>query len=613
MNYLRKMKIWRWYFLIYFLCSSNLLSAQSSNNNIELAHQFFEQEEYEKAIDLYRKAPADVDVFFEIYDNYKSALIQIKSYKEVEALIQKAYLLSGKNATYLIDLALFLKSYSEEKSAEKQFDKTLNALSRSGYEISDIVNKLIENQQYDWAKRIYLKGKDIFKDPLAFELEIAYISGLQGDFDAMSLSFVNHLIQHPNDLHRIIGLLDQSVEDKSKADQLETHLLLSIGKNKDAWALIELLAWLYNKQEDYASALDQIKSLDLLKNQDGSKVIELARLAFREKDYRTAQRAYQYIFEKGKQHPFYTTAALELIQTQREIIFQKKKYSQEDLLPLKKSYQQLISDQIHPYNTTLAMIDLADLEARYLFQADSAITILQKVLEDPHVNKDLLVKAKLALGDYYIMIGEHWESTLLYTQVEKAYKGTPLGEEAKYRNARLSYFKGDFDWALTQLKVIKGNTFELISNDAIELAVFISDNYQQDYEVDKAAMKNFSQMDLLFFQNNLVEADKIADMMLSNYKAHPIEDDIYFMKAKISKKQQNFKEAEKFLLKIYEDYPKSIMSDDAVFQLAELYEHQLSMPEKAKEFYEKILLEYPDSTFTIEARKRYRLLRGDKI
>lgn len=607
------MNFLRFYFFLILFGSSTLLLAQSNIENVELAQQFYEQGEYLKAVDLFKKVPADSDVFFEIYENYKNALVQLKDIKGVESLINKAYLLSGKNPRYLFESALFYQSISEEKSAQKQFEKALSALEKNAGDIFQITQLLLQNQQYEWTKSVYYKGKEIFKNPRLFDLEIAYVSGLQGDFDAMSKAFIQHLLSNPQEIYQIIQLLDKSVEDKSKAELLEVNLLQAIGKDKQAWPAIELLAWLYNKQEDYASALDQVKSLDLLKNEDGSKVIELARLAFREKDFRTATRAYQYIVQKGSKHPYYTTAALELIHTQREIVFQKKKYETSDLLQLKESYQLLIQENLNPYNTTLAKIDLSDLEARYLFQTDSAIILLQEVLADRFAPKDLTVKAKLALGDYYIMKGEHWESTLLYTQVEKEYKGTPLGEDAKYRNARLAYFKGDFDWALTQLKVIKGNTFELISNDAIELSVFISDNYNQDYEEDKAAMKNYSQMDLYFFQNNLVEAEKIADLMLKNYVGHPIEDDIYFMKAKISKKRQNFTDAETYLQKIYTEYPKSIMSDDALFQLAELYEHQFSDMEKAKIYYEKILMEYPDSIFIIEARKRYRLLRGDQL
>lgn len=603
-------------YLLFLFCAQVLYlhaSAQGTTENIQLAQQFFEQGEYAKAADLFKKATGDANLFFEIYDNYLETLRQLKDEKGEEDLINKAYLISGKDPIYLFELALFYERKEEIKTAQKQFSKALQALKQNAYQIHTIAKMLIENKRIDWAKEVYLKGKEIFKDPKAFDLELAYISGELGDFDGMVNSFIQYLLINPNEIYQVIQLLEPKISEKSKADILEENILKTIGKDKQAWPAIELLVWLYKKQEDYASAFDQMRSLDLLRNEDGSKILELARLTFREKDYRTSQRAYQYLIQKGASHPYYTTAALELISTQKELIFQKKKYEKEDLLQLKYSYQKLINENLNPYNTTLSKIELADLEARYLYETDSAIALLQNVLADKFVQKDLIVKAKLALGDYYIMNGEHWESTLLYTQVEKEYKGTPLGEEAKFRNARLAYFKGDFDWALTQLKVIKGNTFELISNDAIELAVFISDNYNQDYEEDKAAMKNFSQMDLLYFQNNLAEANKIADLMLKNYTGHPIEDDIYYMKAKISKKQQNYTETEKYLLKISEGFPESIMSDDAIFQLAELYENQLQNPEKAKEYYEKILLDYPDSIFTIDARKRYRYLRGDQI
>lgn len=600
-------------YLLVLMCFQSLTVFAQNQENIQLAQQFFEQGEYAKAADLFKKSANDAGVFFDIYENYLETLRQLKDGKAEEELINKAYLISGKDPLYLFEMALFYERQGNQKAAQKQLDKALVALKQTAYQIHAIAKKMLDADKPELAKSVYLKGKEIFKDPKAFELELAYISGILGDFEGMVKSFVQYLLVQPQEIHQVIQLLDQHVENKEKADILETELIRTIGKDKQAWPAIELLIWLYKKQEDYASAMDQVRSLDLLRNEDGSKVLDLARLAFREKDYRTAIRGYQYIVQKGAAHPYYTTAALELISTQKEVIFQRKKYEHADLLQLKNSYEQLIKENINNYNTVLAKIELADLEARYLYQTDSAIILLQGVLRDRHVQKDLIVKAKLALGDYYIMNGEHWESTLLYTQVEKEYKGTPLGEEAKYRNARLAYFKGDFDWALTQLKVIKGNTFELISNDAIELAVFISDNYNQDYEEDKAAMKNFSEMDLLYFQNNLTEADKIADLMLRNYAGHPIEDDIYFMKAKISKKQQNYAAAEKYLLKISEEYPTSIMADDAIFQLAEMYENQLQNPEKAKAFYEKILMDYPDSVFTIEARKRYRTIRGDQL
>jgi hypothetical protein len=47
--------------------------------------------------------------------------------------------------------------------------------------------------------------------------------------------------------------------------------------------------------------------------------------------------------------------------------------------------------------------------------------------------------------------------------------------------------------------------------------------------------------------------------------------------------------------------------------LAELYQNQLAQPEKAKDLYEKIIFNHEDSIYFIEARKRFRMLRGDAI
>lgn len=601
------------FFAMTYLCFLTLGTAQTSGEEIRIAQEFIENGEYEKAVTIFKSNAKDVEVFFDIYDDYRQALQLIKDEKEEKSLIEKAYLLSGRDPRYLFDLALFYERVGNQKQAEKQFSKALKSLKDNAYELYHVANMLIAAKKLEWAKEVYLKGKSIFKNPNLFDLELAYLSGRMGDEEGMVKSLILYAQNHPEEIDKVKEILDQTAVVKEESDILETQLLRAIGQHNQDWVLIDLLAWLYNKQEDYASAFDQIRSMDLLRNLDGFKVMEHARLAFREKDYRTATRAYKYITSKGAQHPYYTTAALELIGTQKAMILQKKKYETSDILQLKSSYQNLIEQNAYSYNTTLAKIELAELEVRYLHQLDSAIALLEEVIADQHVQKELVVQAKLDLGDYYIMNGEHWESTLLYTQVEKDYKGTALGEEAKFRNARLAYFKGDFDWALTILKIVKGNTFELVSNDAILLATFISDNYNQDYEEDKAAMKNFSNMDLLFFQNKLEAAEQVADLMIKNFTRHPIEDDVLLMKAKIGMKQQDYNKAEKYFLKVIHDYPQSFMTDDAIFQLAELYENQLDAVDKAKEYYEKILLEYPDSVFTIAARKRYRILRGDKL
>ena len=198
---------------------------------------------------------------------------------------------------------------------------------------------------------------------------------------------------------------------------------------------------------------------------------------------------------------------------------------------------------------------------------------------------------------------------MLYTQVEKAEKGNPLGEEAKFRNAKLAYYKGDFEWAQTQLKIIKASTTELISNDAIDLSVFILDNLNTD-DTDFALLK-FSKADLLRYQNKVADAEDTLNDILKNYPSTALQDDILYLKYKIEKDKQQYDKAASYLQKIVDEYGTDILADNALFYLGDLYQMYLKDDEKAKAYYEKIILDYKDSTFSIEARKRYRKLRGD--
>ena len=201
------------------------------------------------------------------------------------------------------------------------------------------------------------------------------------------------------------------------------------------------------------------------------------------------------------------------------------------------------------------------------------------------------------------------EEGLESEKVEKNEKGNPLGEEAKFRNAKLAYYNGDFGWAQTQLKIIKANSSEFISNDAIDLSVFILDNLNTD-DTDAALLK-FAKADLLRYQNKLDEAEDTLNNILHYFPQTALQDDILFLKYNIEKDRQHYEKAASYLEKIIENYSEDILADNALFYLGDLYQNYLKDDEKAKSYYEKIILMYKDSTFSIEARKRYRKLRGD--
>lgn len=593
-------------FLLTVFLSVNSL-AQNGDYDAFLARQFLQNGEIAKAAEyyagLYRENPD------EYYEAYISVLVQLKDFEKAEKTIKQQYKQSGGNPLYILDLAdLYLKQ-NRDADAEKQFSKTIKELKPDRYTISQIADKFIRLKQLDFAQKTYLKAKEILRDKSAFNLDLANLLFLKNDITGMINAYLDEAPYQANDLISIENGLQKGLTDEKSKDALEKELLLRIQANKTLFAYQDLLVWLYMQRNDFDGAILQAKSLDLLRNEGGENLMRISKTAAEQKDFDAAIKGYQYVINKGANYPWYVSANLELINVKRDKLVNSPNYSKEQLLSLKQTYQHFISTFKNEYTTTYAILELAQLEALYIHNIDSAIAHVIPVSENNRAPKDLLAKAKLYLGDYYLIADQPWESLLLYTQVEKEQKGNPLGEEAKFRNAKLAYFKGDFEWAQTQLKIIKANTSEFISNDAIDLSVFILDNLNTD-TIDYALLK-FAKADLLRYQNKLDEAEDTLNDITKNYSGTALQDDILYLKYKIERDRQHYDKAAEYLEKIVSFYGDDILADNAIFYLGELNQKFLNNEEKAKQYYEKIILDYKDSTFAIEARKRYRKLRGD--
>ncbi len=599
-------------FFIWFLLVSGISlaqeGAQSGDYDAFLARQFLQNGEIAKAAEyyegLYNNNPD------QYYQEYLNVLIQLKDFEKAEKVITAAYKKS-KDPMFLLDLAdLYLKQ-ERNSDAEKQFNKVIKELKPDRYNINQIAQKFISLNQLEYAEKAYMKGKEILKDKGAFNLEIANLYLLKHDFTSMMNSYLDEAPYQSADLSQVETGLQRGLTDEKTKDILEKELLKRIQNDKTQFVYQDILVWLYMQRNDFEGAVLQAKSLDMLRNEEGDNVMRISRTAAEQKDYDAAIKGYQYVVDKGPKFSWYVTANLELINVKRDKLVNSPNYKQEQLLSLKQTYLDFIHSYNNDYTATNAIIELAQLEALYIHEIDTAIDLLTPITENSRTPKDLLSRAKIYLGDYYLIADQPWESILLYTQVEKEQKGAPISEEAMYKNARLSYYKGDFEWAQTQLKIIKASTSELISNDAIDLSVFILDNLNTD-TIDYALLK-FAKADLLQYQNKLDEAEDTLNEITKNYSGSALTDDILYMKYKIEKLRQHYDKAADYLQQIADTYSTDILGDNALFYLGDLYQNFLKDEEKAKGYYEKLILNYKDSTFTVEARKRYRKLRGENV
>ncbi len=251
----------------------------------------------------------------------------------------------------------------------------------------------------------------------------------------------------------------------------------------------------------------------------------------------------------------------------------------------------------------------ARLFAYYLDEKDSAIKIIEQLLKSPRISTNLTAQAKLDLADIYLLAGEPWESALLYAQVDKTMKETPLGYEAKLRNARLAYYRGDFQLAQEYLDILKLATSREIANDALSLSIFIQSNTALD--TSTTALKKYAAIELMLYQHQTTRALAAIDTMLVEFAGHELTDDLLYLQAGIEKQTGNFTAAAALLQKIVDDYGDGLLGAKAYYELGMLVEEQLQDKTRALELYKDFLTRYPGSIYITDVRKRFRVLRGD--
>lgn len=602
------MKLMRWLLLSLLIITASLLAGQNS----QLAQQYFRDGEYEKAAELYNELSKEKPNSNSYFDRYVTSLMKLQRYDEAEGALKKRLKKRPQEVVLHVQYGQLLEEKFDDAGAKKQYQKAIENLPADQYRTNQLANAFLRMTKYELAIATYERGAELLKGKGDFSFELGNLYRRKGDIPKMISNYLATLEKQPKRLRTVQTYLQRSLDQDGLLEaQKQLYALIQEADTK-ATTYPEMLAWVFVQRKDYKSALRQARALDRRLDESGERVLRIGQMAANAKDYETAIAAYDYITDnKSQGSVLYLEAKREGLITRRRAITDGYDYTQEDLKILEAAYEEfLLEFGINPASARIA-IQLAELEALFLNDLTKANDILTKVIATPGVNGKTQARAKIALADYLLMQGEVWESTLLYSQVDKKFKEDLLGHEARFRNARLSYFRGDFEWAQSQFDVLKASTSRLIANDALDLSVFIMDNLGLD--TSALALQTYADAELLVFQNRFEEAFQKLDSLKENFPGHELEDDIVYLKAGIYHKLRRYDEAAAAYQFILDNYEESIRLDNSLWALAGLYETELNDLAKAQELYETLFIDYSGSILAVEARKKYRELRGDTV
>lgn len=587
----------RFLFLFFIILPFSLFSQEDI-----LAKEYYNNGEFEKALMSYQK-------LHKAAPNNNVFLVElVKTHQQLEQLDEAETLLLAQISRVMYPALYVELGYNYElknnlEAANVNYNKAIAYVDENPNYAFTVGRYFEERSLLDQAIITYEKAM-ILKPDLNFNSQLARIYGEQGNIEKMFNSYLNFVELNNSYLNTIKRAFNDFISENSDAENniLLKNILLRKIQQEPNLLWNELLSWLFIQQKDYKKAFSQEKAIYNRLPESLNRIEELAYVAINDEAYDIAKTIFLYVTDIAQDSDTKLNAYYNLLEIDAR--------TQADFSSIEKKYLELF-DLYGKYTQTLKLqIAYAHFLAFYKHETEKAAIFLKETLELP-LTELQEGQVKLKLGDILVLQEKFNEALIYYTQIQRNLKNSTLSQEARYKVAQTSYFKGDFNWAESQLKILKSSTSQLIANDALDLMLLITDNKFEDST--QTALKLYAKADLMAFQNKTDDAIVLLSTLLETHKGTSIDDQALFKQGKLFESKQQFEKAETNYMAIITNYKDDILADDAYFALGELYENHLQQPEKAKEFYEQILFNHQDSIYFVEARKKYRMLRGDTL
>ena len=576
----------------------------SQNNDVQKAQSLFSKGDYEKAVQIYEKLPSNKLPRF--YSSYLYSLNALSKYKEAKKVAQKMYLRDKNNLRYLSDVIIFERKNNDKSEASKNLNILIKELKTKPNQALTISNNFNRNEMYDFAIKV-LDATENDNNRTNYLIQKAENYSSLQDYDKMITCLLDLLEYNASRELYVRNKFQKTIynfgiKNETFNKSLKKFLISYSNKNSKNPIYSDLLVWYFIQNKNYEMAYRQSVSMDLKFGDYDFTLLDIASLFQQEKKHMQANKVYNYIISKNKKDKLFYQA-----------------HAQKINLAFISANQQLIKEVRENYDNyeldfPLNKITINFYSAYAKFQAlhnndyESSEKIFLKILNLDNIKDEVdMAEAKLNYSDILVYDGRIWEALIYYSQVEKKFKENPIGHKAKLKIAKVYYYNGDFEVAQAQLDVLKRSTSKLISNDAIDLSLLITDNLSLD--TTDIVMRMYAKAEMLAYQRKYIEALSLYDSLINKYQFHSLVDEALFEKYKIYYELEDFDNCIFALNKILDYNLNDILADDATYYLAKIYDEKINDINLALLNYNIIIEKFQGSIYYDFSRKKIRSIQ----
>ena len=588
-------------FILFCLLSFNPLFSQTLTE-LEQARLLKEKGEINAAIDMYKEFIKQNSQNSELYLYLSDCYFLIGEDKEAEKYLKKAEKISPNDYKIKTTLYLLYEQTGQNNKKEKLLKKLLSELKANNSDILSLGNEFIVKRHWAEAKMVFLKGRELIYDNTAYTWQLSNIFAQEGDYANIAKEYFLQLENNPATLKQIqANLSGLFANNQDIAPIVEKQWEAYWKKNKNNPYFAQFGIWLFNQTKQYNKSFELAKLIDeKFENGIGSTMLTFGEDMLNSNNIDYALNASNYMLKKGKESPFYQKSKILSLSLTYKQFLSKSLKTEADLTSIENDFNEFFKEFSYSKETFEIILQMGNFFAFYINKPQEAVDMLEEA-----INKGLSTnqkgEIKLLLAKIYNRYGDMWQASLYCSQVEQDCKNNYLADEAKLLKAMFSYYNNEIPWALSQFKALRSSTTKLIANDAMSYSILIEENIDQDSTYNGLKLFAYAEREIEY--NNLELAEAYLDSINTTYLYHPLFDEVLLLRAKINISKKDFNKAKEYLNEIVKKYPYDLTADDALYILSDIYLNHLNEKALAKEILEKIILDYPNSIYVIEARK----------
>lgn len=601
-------------FLTGFILILGLQSALSQDNKSKLAWEYFYERDYDKAAPLFLRLYEENNVTTYLH-YYVNCLIETRDYETALKTVRKA-IRQSRDINLNVQLGYIYEVSGDSRKAEESYQEPLKNFPTTAAGIINLGNVFSSFTKYQYSEMVYELGRKVLGNPNEFRMELANVYFAERRFAEMLEEYYNLILTDPKYIPTVQAMIQNAL-----ANDVDQNLLQMTRDKTYAFiqqwpgipSFYEMLIWVLCEEKIFSEAVDQAIAMDRRNQAPPEKLLQIARISVDAGNPDAAVAAYLYLIGRGPagsgRQAIYNLARIEYLLTLSGKLTSTAGVPPVEWEKLSLDFRKTITDLGKESISNPIYIELAHIQAFHLEDYPLALQTIEEALSlsgrPPLFRTDCLLEK----ADILLSSGDPWEASLVYSMVDMENPDNPEGSAARYKKAQLSWFTGNYKWAMAQLDILKGSTSKPNANDALELSILIRENISET-DSTQSTIRKLAHADYLIFRHKNDEALLVLDSIINQAPDDPATDDCLYKKAHILLEKNELNQAMEVLNGIIEKYRYEYWGHKALYELACIYQDRLKDPEKAISLFEEFIRDFASSFYFLDARDRLKALKS---